>query len=185
MLLRNNLSRSDQRETEVLVQILVGVVSSDIAISDDGSLDDLDIASHSSMSTGHVVVHLSDGTSQSEVSVLLVHIVSTASASVAQPDGEVLHLSRGLVEDLSVIEHLTNGSLGLGEGLHIVPELGLGNDLVASEDLHSEDLGARVLGGGGSTTDKLVQVHLKGIWLSSGVFGYIRSSRGKRWSYLS
>ena len=161
MLLGDDLSGSDQRETEVLVQILVGVVSSDIAVSDDGSLDDLDVAGHSSVSTSHIVVHLTDSTGEGEVSVLLVHIVSTASASVAQPDGEVLHLGGALLEDLSDIKDLTTGSLGLSQRLHVVPELGLSNNLIASEDLHSEDLGARILGGGSSTTNQLVEVHLR------------------------
>lgn len=164
VLLRDNLSWSDKRETEVLVEELVSVVSLDLGILDDGSLDDLDVASHGSVSTSHVVVHLTDGTSESDISVLLVHIVSSASASVTEPDSEILDLSGGLVEDLSDIEDLSTGSLGLRQRLHVVPELRLGNNLVASEDLHSEDLGARVLGGGSSTTNKLVEVHLKNMW---------------------
>ena len=161
VLLRNNLSRSDQRETEVLVQVLIGVISLNIAVSDHSGLDDLDVAGHSSVSTSHVVVHLTDGAGESDISVLLVHVVGAASASVAQPDSEVLDLGGVLLEDLSDIEDFTTSSLGLGQRLHVVPELRLSHNLVASEDLHSIDLGARILGSWCSATNELVEVHLK------------------------
>ncbi len=160
VLLGDDLSRSDQWEAEILAEVLISIVSLDLRIPDYGSLDDLDVASHSSVSTGHVVVHLPDGTGQGDISVLLVHVVSSASASVAQPDSEILNLSGGLLENLSNIEDLTPSSLGLSKRLHVVPELGLGDDGVPGEDLHSEDLGARILRGGSSTTNQLVEVHL-------------------------
>jgi hypothetical protein len=161
VLLGDDLSWSDQGESQVLVDVLEGVASLDIGIGNNGSLDDLDIASHSSVSSSHIVVHLTDGTSEGGVSVLLVHIVLAASTSVSQPDGEVLYLHRVLVEDLGDIQDFTTGSLSLSEGLHIVPELRLSNNLVTSEDLHSENLRAWVLHGWGSTTDQLVEVHLR------------------------
>jgi len=163
VLLGDDLSGSDQREAKVLVEVLVSIVSLDLRILNDGSLDDLDVTGHGSVSTSHVIVHLTNGASESDISVLLVHIVSTASASVAEPDSEVLDLRGRLVEDLSDIQDLTSGSLSLSEGLHVVPELRLGNNLVTSENLHSEDLRAWVLGSGGSATNKLVQVHLRSI----------------------
>ena len=161
VLLGDDLSGSDQGEAEILVEILVGVISPNLRIADHGSLNDLDVARHSSMSSGHIVVHLTDGTSESDVPVLLVHIVSSASASVTEPDGEVLHLSGVLLEDLSDIENFTTSSLSLRQRLHVIPELRLSHNLVTSEDLHSIDLWARVLGGWSSTTNKLVEVHLK------------------------
>jgi len=160
VLLGDDLSRSDEGESEILVDKLVGVVSLQFLILDDRSLDDLDVASHSSVSSGHVAVHLSNSSSQTGSSVLLVHIVSSASRSVSEPDSEVLDLSGGLVEDLGNIEDLTTSSLGLGQRLHIIPELRFSNDGVASEDLHSVDLWAGVLGGWGSSTNKLIEVHL-------------------------
>ena len=161
MLLGDDLSGSDQWEAEILAEVLISIVSLNLRIPDDCGLDDLDVASHSSVSTGHVVVHLPDGTSQRDISVLLVHVVGSASASVAQPNSEILNLGGGLLENLSDIEDLTAGSLGLGERLHVVPELRLGDDRVPCEDLHSEDLGARILRGGSSTTNQLVKVHLR------------------------
>lgn len=160
-LLRENLSGSDHREAESLAEILVGVVSLDLSISDDRSLDDLDVASHSSVSTGHVVVHLSNSTSKCGISVLLVHIVCTTSASVSEPDSEVLNLSRMLLKDFSDVQDLTTSSLSLSQGLHIVPELRLSNNLVSSEYLHSENLRAGILGCWSSTTDQLEEVHLQ------------------------
>jgi hypothetical protein len=160
VLLGNDLTWSHQWESEVLTQILVGVISLDLRVADDRSLDDLDVASHSSMSPSHVIVHLTDGTSEGDIPVFLVHIVSTTSASVAQPDGEVLDLSRVFIEDLSNIKHFTASWLSLSERLHIVPELGLSDDLIAGEYLHSVDLRAWVLRSRGGTTNELVQVHL-------------------------
>ncbi len=160
MLLRDDLSWSDQWEAEISGEILVGVVSLDLSVADDGCLDDLDVARHGSVSTGHIVVHLTDGASESNISVLLVHIVSSASASIAEPDGEVLHLSGVLLEDLSDIEDFTASSLSLGQRLHVVPELRLSDDLVTSEDLHPIDLWARILGSWCSATNKLVEMHL-------------------------
>lgn len=177
VLLGDDLSRSDQGEAEILVQILVGVVSSNLRILDGSGLDDLDVASHGSVSAGHIVVHLTDGTVEGDISVLLVHVVGAASASVAQPNSEVLDLGRVLLEDLGDIEDLATSSLSLGERLHVVPELGLGHNLVAGEDLHSINLRARVLGSGSSTTNKLVEVHLRGNKYGR-VRGYIRSCRG-------
>ena len=113
VLLGDNLSWSDKGETEILVEELVSVVSLDLGILDDGSLDDLDVASHSPVSPCHVVVHLTDGARESDISVLLVHIVGSASASVTEPDSEILDLSGGLVEDLSDIENLSTSSLCL------------------------------------------------------------------------
>ena len=161
MLLGDDLSWSDKRESEVLVDKLVGVISLKFLILDDRGLNDLDVASHSSMSASHVAVHLTDSSSQTGSSVLLVHIVSSTSGSVSEPDGEVLNLGWGLVEDLGNIKNLTTSPLGLSQRLHIVPELRFSNDGVASEDLHSENLRARVLGGWGSSTNKLIEVHLR------------------------
>jgi hypothetical protein len=161
VLLGDDLSWSHQWEAEILGEVLIGVVSLNLRILDNGSLDDLDIAGHSSVSTSHIVVHLTDGSSESQVSVLLVHIVSTASASVTEPDGEVLHLSWGLIEDLGNIEDLTASSFSLCQRFHVVPELRLGDDLVTSEDLHSENLWTWILGGWSRTTNKLVKVHLR------------------------
>ena len=163
MLLGDDLSGSDERESEILVDKLIGVVSLQFLILDDRSLDDLDVASHSSVSAGHVTVHLTNSSSQTGGSVFLVHIVSSASRSVSEPDCEVLDLSWGLVEDLGNIEDLTTSSLGLSQRLHIIPELRFSNNGVASEDLHSVDLWAGVLGCWGSSTNKLIEVHLLGL----------------------
>ena len=162
VLLGDDLSWSHQWEAEILSEVLRSVTSLNLRILDNRGLDDLDVASHSSVSTSHIVVHLTDGTSESQVSVLLVHIVCTTSASVTEPDGEVLDLSWGLIEDLGNVKDLASSSLCLCQGFHVVPELRLGNYLVTSEDLHSENLWAWVLGSWSSATNKLVEMHLRG-----------------------
>ena len=100
VLLGDNWSGSDERESEGPAEELGGVGSLDLRVLDLGSLNDLNVAGHGSVTTSHVIVHLTNSTGESHVSVLLVHIVGTASGPVSEPDSEVLNLGRGLIEDL-------------------------------------------------------------------------------------
>lgn len=115
MLLGDDGSRSDKWETKSAAQILIGVVSLDFLILDDSSLDDLNIASHSSVTSSHIIVHLTDSSGESNISVLLVHIVGSTSALVSKPDSKVLNLAGRLVEDFSDIKHFTTSLLGLSQ----------------------------------------------------------------------
>ena len=153
MFLGNDWSWANKWETKCSAEKLIGVVSLDFLILDDCCLDDLDIASHSSMSSSHIVVHLSNCSSQSQISVLLVHIMSSASTLVTKPDSEILNFLWRLIKDLGNVKHFTSGLFGLCQRLHIVPELRFCNDFITCEDLHPEYLWAWILSSWRSTTN--------------------------------
>ena len=53
------------------------------------------------MAGSHITVALSDGSRDCQVAVFAVHVVSSRSGVITQPDAEVLNLQRGLFMDLS------------------------------------------------------------------------------------
>ena len=65
------------------------------------------------MSSAHISVALSDGAGGREVAVFAVHVVSTGTRIVTQPDTEVLHGRRFLLVDLLTGNDFTVGLLDL------------------------------------------------------------------------
>ena len=100
------------------------------------------------MVTGHLGVKLADGSVDGDVSVLLVHVVVGSPGLVPQDDAEGLDMVGPPLEDLVDGEDLSLGSLGLELTTEMVPELGLGDDLVPGEETDGVDFGVGVLVGG-------------------------------------
>ena len=108
---------------EYLVEVVVS--STGLAIGDHGSTDDLNGTITSTVSTGHIGVEVVDGTNEGGVTELLVHVVSTRTGIVSQPntiglDGGIslvdlvrsaLRISKYLVDS----KNLTSSSLQLVE----------------------------------------------------------------------
>ena len=69
---------------EYLVEVVVS--STGLAIGDHGSTDDLNGTITSTGSTGHIGVEVVDGTNEGGVTELLVHVVSTRTGIVSQPN---------------------------------------------------------------------------------------------------
>ena len=69
---------------EYLVEVVVS--STGLAIGDHGSTDDLNGTITSTVSTGHIGVEVVDGTNEGGVTELLVHVVSTRTGIVSQPN---------------------------------------------------------------------------------------------------
>ena len=67
---------------------------------------------------------------------------------VAEDDAEGLHVIGSALEDLVHSQDLALGALGLELPTQVVPELGLGDHLVAGEEADGVDLGVRLLLGG-------------------------------------
>lgn len=132
-----------------------------VSIGDGRSADDLDGLVAGSVTAGHVVVQVLNGTVEGGVSVLTVHIVGTGAGVVLHPDTEVLDVSAVLLGDLVDVEDLASGLLHLSHLMHEVPESGLGHDLIVSENLHS--VGRRIFVGlrGGLSAHHLVESHLQ------------------------
>ena len=73
------------------------LVSLKIFISDNSSLDDLDGTVTSTVSTSHFLVALLNSSKESVITIFLVHVVSTGTRVVSQPDTVVLHFLIGFV----------------------------------------------------------------------------------------
>jgi len=71
-----------------------------LRVLDGGRADDLDGAGSGAVTASHVLVHGVDGASEADVTVLTVHVGSTAARVVLHPDAIVLDVSRVLLHDL-------------------------------------------------------------------------------------
>jgi hypothetical protein len=150
-----------KRELDLRIVELEGSWALAVSIGNCSGSDDLDGSVAGTMSASHVVVQVVDGIVQAHVSVLTVHIVSTAARVVLHPDTEVLDRCAILLGDLIDVEDFAGGLLHLSHLVHEVPESGLGHDFIGSEDLHS--VSRRVLFGLGRSLSahNLVQSHLQ------------------------
>jgi len=94
----------------------------------------------SSVSGSQVRVHGFNGTNSGNISVLLVHVVSTGSGVVSNPDTKVLNLGWLSLADDVQSNDFTRSLLDLVQLLQEVPVSRLGDNIVWSKDSHSEQL---------------------------------------------
>ena len=148
-------------ELDAAVSELVGSGPSDFVFGlDDGGLDDGDGVGRGSVITGHFSVELADGTVEGDVSELLVHVVVSSSGLIPQDNAEGLDVIGSSFEDFVDGQDLSLGSLGLELTTEMVPELGLGNDFVASEQSDSIYFGVGVLLSGSFATEDEILTNL-------------------------
>mgnify|MGYP007086836995 FL=1 len=76
----------------------------------------------SAMSTGHLHVHLGDGTAERHVSVLLVHVDGISTGEVTEDDTVVADSASLLLEDLAGGDDFTLNLADLVLSLHVIPE---------------------------------------------------------------
>ena len=105
------------------------------------------------MSARHLEVQLRYSTAKGHVTVLLVHVDGAGPGIVAQENSEVLQVASLLLEDLAGREDLTLDAANLVLALEVIPELGTSEDLIAVENAHAVERGARVLLSGKLATD--------------------------------
>lgn len=127
-----------------------------------GCADNLDGSWTGAVATGHFVVKLGDGSGQGNISEFTVHIVSTRSGRISQPDTVVLDDSVVLFDDLYAVQDFTGGLLHLSELVHVIPELGLGNHSVWCEDDHAVSLRVWDIIGGSLSAHNLKLLHNSG-----------------------
>lgn len=84
-------------ELEVLMSVHDVLVSLQVLVFNNSGLDDLNGTITSTMSTSHFLIALLDSTEESIVTILLVHVVSTGTRVVTEPDTVVLNFGVGLV----------------------------------------------------------------------------------------
>lgn len=101
------------------------------------SLDDVDRVSSGGVSTGHLGVHLGDGTAESGGSVFLVHVDDIGSSLILQDDSVVFDVRGFSLEDLTDVDDLTLALSNLVLSLHLVPELGSSEHDVLGKDSDS------------------------------------------------
>ena len=89
-----------QGELDIVIVHLFGERTSGVGCLHGLNLHNLDTVSSGSVSGSHVAVTLGNRTSAAHVAVFAVHVVSTRSRVVSDPDTEVLDLSWGSVAAL-------------------------------------------------------------------------------------
>ena len=159
-------------ELEILMSVHDVLVSLEVLVFNNGSLDDLDGTITSTVSTSHLLIALLHSTEESVITILLVHVVSTGTRIVSQPDTVVLDFGVLLVDlPKSAItnsnaylvdsKNLTSTLLHLLKSVHEVPITGLSSDSVGSEKTHSVNFRFRVRFGRKSTTNNVIIVNLQ------------------------
>ena len=133
-------------ESNVLLGKLFSLLTTHLRAVEDGGSDDLDRVLGSAMTTSHLHVHLGDGTAEGNVSVLLVHVNGTSAGQVTKNDTVVSDGTTLSLEDLRGGDDLTLDLADLVLSLHVVPELGPGENGVSVEHSHAVELGLWVLG---------------------------------------
>lgn len=104
------------------------------------------------MISAHFHVHLTDGSVESGVSVLLIHVVHVGSGLIFNDDSEGFNVSWLSFEDFVYRENLSLSALGLEKSSQMIPELRLGDDVAPCEESQCIDFGLGVLFSGGFST---------------------------------
>ena len=147
-------------EFNVLVVILGDLLSLHTTVVQHARPDDLNRVLSSRVTASHLHVHLGNGTAEGDVSVLLVHVDGIGTGQVSQHDAVVTHGTGLLLENLAGRDDFTLDLADLVLALHVVPELGAGEDGVALEDAHAVQgrIGGLLSGQGSSHNVKLSQL---------------------------
>lgn len=147
-------------EFNVLASILADLLALHATVVQHARPDDLNRVLSSRVTTSHLHVHLGNGTAEGDVSVLLVHVDGIGTGQVSQHDAVVTDGAGLLLEDLASGDDFTLDLADLVLALHVVPELGAGEDGVALEDAHAVQgrVGGLLSGQGSSHNVKLSQL---------------------------
>lgn len=113
------------------------------------------------MARSHVAVALGDGTADGQVAVLTVHVVSSRTGVITQPDAEVLDLQRSLLVLALDGDNFTSCLLEFAQLTQEVPEPRLGDDVIWCEDDHLEERWIWILLGRQFASDDLIFLQLK------------------------
>ena len=146
-------------ELDIGLGELHGVGTPEVLGGHDSRANDLDGTGASTVSAGHFIVQLAYGAGQFHISEFTVHVVSSRSRRVTQPDPVVLDSPRVLFDNFYAVQDFTCRLFHLTKLVHVVPELGLGDDRVWSKDDHSVCLWIGVILSGGLAAHHLILAH--------------------------
>jgi hypothetical protein len=149
----SSLHGSDLGEAELSIGHLDVGSSLEVLVFETASSDDLDSLSTGGVTSGHLEVHLGDGTAKGSVSVFLVHVDGASAGVVSEENAVVLEAGGLLLVDLGGRHDLTLDSSDLVLSLHVVPELGAGVHFGGGEDSESVEGWLRGLLGRQASTD--------------------------------
>lgn len=146
-------------------------LASQVFVLDDFELDDLDVLITSVVLTSHLREHLGHGTSGSGFTNFAIHVVVTDLVSVSDLDAIVLDGGVFFSHSLDG-DGLAVSLFDLLELVDVIPEAGLSNDFVWSEDGHLEDLWVWLDLAWEFTTENNVLLHVtrKEWWMGSRLF---------------
>jgi len=134
------LDAMSQWELEVGDEELLNIWAADIlGLLDLLDTDDVNRPEASAVPGSHILVQALDSINAREFTELLVHVVCSRAGVVAKPDTKVLDLQGLLFVDNVDADNFTAGLLDLFKLPKEVPETGLCNDFVGSEDTHAVD----------------------------------------------
>ena len=155
-------------ELDAWLDELLHVLVADLVVADALGVDDADVEELAAVAGGAVDVGVRDGGGAGGVAELLADI-DEPDAAVVHLEGDlvVLDLARGLRWDLLHAEELALRGLEALERAHVVPEAGLGDDVVRGEDAHLVDLWVFLSWAGNATAGDFefskVWCHCRGI----------------------
>lgn len=132
-----SLSVGDLWVSDASSNVLLSSLSLDGVVWDDDGLDDVNRVSSGTVSTGHFTVHLGDGSAETVVSVLLVHVDNIVSGVILEDNTVVSDSVGASLKDLADGNDLSLGSSDLVLSLHLVPESGSSDNSVLCEDSDS------------------------------------------------
>ena len=136
--------------------------ASEVLAFDNASFDNLDGFGTSAVATAHLRVHLGHGTAERGIAVLLVHVNGEGTGEITENDAVVLDSASVLLVDLAGGNDLTLHFADLVLSLHVVPELGTGEDSVTGKNADSVKLGLGFLFAGKSATNNVELFNLNG-----------------------
>jgi hypothetical protein len=96
-----SLSVSDLWVLNASSNVLFSLFSLNSVVWDDDGLDDVNRISSGTVSTGHFTVHLRDGSAETVVSVLLVHVDDISSGVILEDNAVVSDSVGGSLKDLT------------------------------------------------------------------------------------
>lgn len=100
-------------------------------------LDDVDAVRSGAVSTGHLAVHLRNSSVERVISVLLVHVDNTGSCKILEDNSVVPDAICFSFEDFANRDDLSLALSNLVLPLHLIPEVGSGDNCVLGKDSDS------------------------------------------------
>ena len=113
-------------------------------VKNDGS-NDGDSVLRGSVVTSHFSVKLTDGSIQSNISVLFVHVMNSGSWLILYDNAESFNMSDSSFVDFVNWQNLSGSALGLEKSSQMVPEFRFSDDVVSGEQSKSIDFRGWVL----------------------------------------